>query len=270
MRSRIVLLVALTALVIGVFGLVDLLKKPQEEKTEKVMAVVDEKHVTVWKAVGFIPKGTSIKTNQVIKTQLSFSSALQFGLKEDTTIDFDPSTLTNTSINQGAIVMPEYQTSRSEPGYIDLLITEGMTLYPLKVSNHNLINDYIRPGAFIDVLTVSSPNINLAENADRPKRFKGVKSSIFLKDIKVLNVGDGSSDISIRTPNKQKDMTTIIIEVHPDDLAKLALAQRTMHIEIYRSQIYTKPAHAEVRNIMDNYIGVEEFRGNSRNSGEAM
>ncbi len=59
-----------------------------------------------------------------------------------------------------------------KPGYIDLLVTEGMTLYPLKVSDKNLINDYIRPGLFIDVLTVSSPNANLAGNIDKPKRFR--------------------------------------------------------------------------------------------------
>ncbi|MCW8344692.1 RcpC/CpaB family pilus assembly protein [Vibrio sp. ZSDZ65] len=275
MRSRIVLLIAFVALIVGVVGLVDLMKKAPEqvETSEPVIEVVEERHVTVWKAVEPILKGSPISTDLVRKTQLPLSDALKFGIKNDTKVDFDPSTLTNTDIHQGAIVMAEYQTNRSQPGYIDLLITDGMTLYPLQVSDKNLINDYIRPGAYIDVLTVSSPNVNLAANADKPKHFKGVKASMFLKHVKVLNVGDDSGDsdvVSARAPVKEKGLTTIVIEVHPDDLARLALAQRTMHIEIYRSQTYQKPTYAEVRTIMDNYVGVEEFRGNVSNPREAM
>ncbi|MCL9774879.1 RcpC/CpaB family pilus assembly protein [Vibrio methylphosphonaticus] len=274
MRSRIVLLIASIALIIGVVGLVDLMKKaPVQVKTnEPVINVAEERHVTVWKAINPIVKGKPISIELVKKTQLPLSEALKFGIKNDTKVDFDPSTLTNTDIHQGAIIMPEYQTSRTQPGYIDLLITNGMTLYPLQVSDKNLINDYIRPGGYVDVLTVSSPNINLAANADKPKRFKGVKASMFLKHVKVLSVDDGddSDVISARASVKEKGMTTIVIEVHPDDLARLALAQRTMHIEIYRSQTYQKPTYAEVRSIMDNYVGVEEFRGNTANPREAM
>ncbi|MFA0439125.1 pilus assembly protein CpaB [Vibrio sp. 10N.286.49.C2] len=275
MRSRIVLLIALMALVVGVVGLVDLIKKaPEQVKlSEPVEEVIEERHVTVWKAVDPIVKGQPIAIELVKKTQLPLSEALKFGIKNDTKVDFNPSTLTNIDIHQGAIILPEYQTTRTQSGYIDLLITDGMTLYPLQVSDTNLINDYIRPGGYIDVLTVSSPNINLAANADKPKRFKGVKASMFLKHVKVLSVGDNGNDddvISARASVKEKGMTSVVIEVHPDDLARLALAQRTMHIEIYRSQTYQKPTYAEVRSIMDNYVGVEEFRGNTANPREAM
>ncbi|MGV2987180.1 Flp pilus assembly protein CpaB [Vibrio sp. E150_011] len=275
MRSKIVLLIAVVALVIGVVGLIDLVNQQpkQVNNTEPAQEVKEERYITVWKALTFIDKGTPIAVENVKKTQLPLSQALTLGLKEDSKVDFNPSTLTNIAINQGAVVMAEYQTKRSQPGYIDLLITEGMTLYPLQVNDRNIVKDYIRPGSFIDVLTVSSPNTNLAENAERPKHFAGVKASMFLKHIKVLNVGDdgeNSDVISTRTPNNQKGLTTIIIEVHPDDLARLALAQRTMHIEVYRSQHYQKPDYAEVRNVIDNYIGVEEFRGNDGNLRGAM
>ncbi len=63
------------------------------------------------------------------------------------------------------------------------------------------------------------------------------------------------------TSNASDDMATIIIEVDPDQISRLALAQRTMHIEVYRSQSYKQATHVEVRNIIDNFTGVEELRG---------
>jgi pilus assembly protein CpaB len=43
-----------------------------------------------------------------------------------------------------------------------------------------------------------------------------------------------------------------------------------MHIEVYRSQTYRQSTYVEVRNIMDNYVGIEEFRGKTAMPGEAL
>ncbi|CAE6956188.1 Pilus assembly protein CpaB [Vibrio sp. B1FIG11] len=274
MRSRLVLLVAIVALIVGALGVVDLFKsEPQSATTAELADNKEEKHVAVWTTTEAYEKGHAISAQGVIKRQLPLSEALTLGVREDAEISFSPSVLLNRGLNPGEVVLPEYQVASGQPGYIDLLVTEGMTLYPLEVSNKNLINDYIRPGSYIDVLTVSSPNDNLAGNMDKPKRFRGVKASMFLKHIKVLNIGDGegeNSSVTARAPSKEDGLTTVVIEVRPDDLAKLALAQRTMHIEIYRSQTYKQPEYAEVRNIIDNYTGIDELRGNVNNPREAL
>ncbi|MEZ9245069.1 Flp pilus assembly protein CpaB [Vibrio lentus] len=274
MRSRLVLLVAIAALIVGALGVVDLLKsEPQPTTTAEVVEEKNEEHVAVWMTTEPYEKGRAIDAQGVVKQQLPLSEALTLGVREDAQISFSPSILLNRSLNAGEVVLPEYQVTPGQPGYIDLLITEGMTLYPLKVSDKNLINDYIRPGTSIDILTVSSPNDNLAGNIDKPKRFRGVKASMFLKNVKVLNIGNdatGDSSITARAPSKEDGLTTVVIEVSPDELPKLALAQRTMHIEIYRSQTYTQPEFAEVRNIIDNYTGISELRGNENNPREAL
>ncbi|MEZ8110671.1 Flp pilus assembly protein CpaB [Vibrio splendidus] len=274
MRSRLVLLVAIAALIVGALGVVDLFKgEPQSTTTAEVVEEKNEEHVAVWMTTKPYEKGRAIDAQGVVKQQLPLSEALTLGVREDAQISFSPSILLNRSLNAGEVVLPEYQVTPSQPGYIDLLVTEGMTLYPLKVSDKNLINDYIRPGTSIDILTVSSPNDNLAGNIDKPKRFRGVKASMFLKNVKVLNIGNdatGDSSITARAPSKEDGLTTVVIEVSPDELPKLALAQRTMHIEIYRSQTYTQPEFAEVRNIIDNYTGIAELRGNESNPREAL
>ena len=274
MRSRLVLLVAIVALIVGALGVIDLFKSdPQPIATAAVVENTNEEYVAVWMTTEAYEKGHAISAQGVVKQQLPLNEALALGVREDAQISFSPSILLNRSLDLGDIVLPEYQVSPGQPGYIDLLVTEGMTLYPLEVSDQNLINDYIRPGSFIDILTVSSPNDNLAQNIDKPKRFKGVKASMFLKHVKVLNIGDdakGDSSVTARSPSKENGLTTVVIEVKPDDLAKLALAQRTMHIEIYRSQTYNKPEYAEVRNVIDNYTGIEELRGNVIDRREAL
>ncbi|RIH72031.1 Flp pilus assembly protein CpaB [Vibrio splendidus] len=274
MRSRLVLLVAIAALIVGALGVVDLFKsEPQSTTTAEVVEEKNEEHVAVWMTTEPYEKGRAIDAQGVVKQQLPLSEALTLGVREDAQISFSPSILLNRSLNAGEVVLPEYQVTPGQSGYIDLLVTEGMTLYPLKVSDKNLINDYIRPGTSIDILTVSSPNDNLAGIIDKPKRFRGVKASMFLKNVKVLNIGNdatGDSSITARAPSKEDGLTTVVIEVSPDELPKLALAQRTMHIEIYRSQTYTQPEYAEVRNIIDNYTGIAELRGNENNPREAL
>ncbi|WP_052878296.1 Flp pilus assembly protein CpaB [Vibrio coralliirubri] len=274
MRSRLVLLVAIAALIVGALGVIDLFKsEPKPSTTAEVAEEKSEEYVSVWMTTEPYEKGLPLDAQGVVKQQLPLSKALTLGVREDAQISFSPSILLNRNLNAGEVVLPEYQLTPGQPGYIDLLVTDGMTLYPLKVSDKNLINDYIRPGSFIDVLTVSSPNANLAGNIDKPKRFRGVKASMFLKNVKVLNIGNdetGDSSVTARAPSKEDGLTTVVIEVSPDELPKLALAQRTMHIEIYRSQTYTQPEFAEVRNIIDNYTGIAELRGNENNPREAL
>lgn len=278
MRTLLIICVGIVALIVGGLGIADLLNnKPQTTVIREVVKEKDE-YVAVWITTKTFEKGDEITSDGLVKQQLPLNEALSLGIREDTTIKFSSSVLLNRGLDKGEIVLPDYLVAPEQPGYIDLLVSEGMTLYPLKVSSRNLINDYIRPGTLIDILTVSSPNENLAENIDKPKGFRGVEASMLLKRIKVLNVGssgegsDGSENsyVSAQAPSEEDGMITVVIEVDPNELARLALAQRTMHIEIYRSQTYTRSESAEVRNVIDNYTGIEELRGNVKNRSGAL
>ncbi|GAL31486.1 Flp pilus assembly protein RcpC/CpaB [Vibrio variabilis] len=200
---------------------------------------------------------------------MELTQALDEGVRSDVELDFNPSTLFNTDLKVGELVMPQHLTKESDPGYIDLLVTDGMTLYPLIVSNKNLISDFIRPGEYIDILTVSSPNSNLSGAREKPIRFRGVTASLFLQNVKVLNLGKTDDKDKVRAvAGKNEDgFTTIIIEIPPTEVARLALAQRTMHLEVYRSREYTEPVYADVSNVMDNYFGIQEMRGSSSRDG---
>ncbi|MCG9543714.1 Flp pilus assembly protein CpaB [Vibrio sp. Isolate33] len=273
MRSRIVLFIALLAFGFGCYGLIDMITQTQQASptTADQPAPVTKQFVAVWSLNRSLSRGEPISTSDVTKQQLVLKDALSYGIKEDTVIDFSPSTLLNRDLNKGEIILPEYQTPQGGAGYIDLLISEDMTIYPLQVSATNLVEDYIRPGVFVDVLTVSSPSSNLADNADHPSEFHGVKASLFLKHVKVLAIDyidpeSKTSSAKVIKPSQEAKAgySTVVIEIHPEQLANIALAQRTMHMEVYRSQTYKKPVYAEVRNVITNYTGIEEYRGTNK------
>ncbi len=117
MRSRLVLLVAIVALIVGALGVVDLFKsQPQPEAVAEVVDNKDEQHVAVWMTTEAYEKGHAISAQGVIKQQLPLSEALTLGVREDAQISFSPSVLLNRSLNPGDVVLPEYQVSPGQPG----------------------------------------------------------------------------------------------------------------------------------------------------------
>lgn len=277
MRIFVIISIFSLALIFGIVGLVDVLdSKGGSDNTQITKLVLEkEEYVTVWKSKYRLEVGDSVTPGILQKLEIPLTEALEFGIKKDIKLDFSPTTLLNTEVSSNQVVLPEYQVKPGTPGYIDLLVTKGMALYPLKLSNSQLINDYIRPGVNIDILSVSSPRLNLADRTDKPSVFKGAKASILLTGVKVLSVSGLSEDknidtITTQSTSKDGDYTTVVIEVAPDNLASLALAQRTTHIEIIRSQSYQTPAYAEVRDVIDNYTGIEELRGNETKPKEVL
>lgn len=268
MSSKVIFIVAFLAIVSGIYGVYDALNS--KPVTESVVEIIEEqpvRYITLWRAREHVPKGKPLTADAVSREQVPLEQAVQLGVKEDVQLDFDPATLVNTVLEPGQLVFPEHQTRQDQPGYIDLLVRDGMTLYPLQVTTKNLINDFIRPGDFIDILTVSSPAVNLSSQTEKLNRFQGVKASLFLKKVRVMNIGGealSNNAVSAQAALETDGMTTVVIEVPPTELARLSLAQRTMHIEVYRSHDYANPLKAEVRDVIDNYPGVEELRGSGK------
>ncbi|MGR5501285.1 Flp pilus assembly protein CpaB [Vibrio sp. DNB22_10_4] len=275
MRSRIIVFVALLAILVGGYGVYDSLTNTKDgspvisQQPEAQPKSESPEYITVWRLEQATERGMPISSNLVKREQMELTQALDEGVRSDVELDFSPSTLFNSDLAAGQLVMPQHLTKENDPGYIDLLVSDGMTLYPLVVSNKNLISDFIRPGEYIDILTVSSPSSNLSGAIEKPIRFRGVTASLFLKNVKVLNMGSVDEKEKIRPVAGKNDegFTTIIIEIPPTEVARLALAQRTMHLEVYRSREYVEPVYADVSNVIDNYFGIQEMRGSSSRAG---
>lgn len=147
-----------------------------------------------------------------------------------------------------------------------------MILYPLPISTINLINNYIRPGDMIDIISVSSPLTNLADTGARITQFQGVKARTIKRGVRVLAFEQNPVDskeqskqsgnsLSPRVSASGNSKTTVVIEIEPNFVSRLSLAQRTMHLEIYRSQSTGEIPPANMSDVIENYQGIRELRG---------
>lgn len=275
MNSKIIFVVAFLAIVSGIYGVVDILflttEKAETQEALLDTVVKEERYITLWRAKQPLLKGVSLTSAMVIREQVPLNEALTWGVKQDVTLDFQPSTLMNTQVNLGELVFIDYQTRKDQAGYLDLLIMDGMTLYPLTISSKNLISGYIKPGDSIDIMAISSPVTNLSNTTSELEEFQGVSASLLLDKVRVMSVN--KSDSEVINPQMSSDGSselTIVIEVKPDDLGRLALAQRTMYLEIVRSQVYQHRPYADVSDIVPNYNGVIELRGSNSSSVEGI
>lgn len=274
MNGKKVFVIALMAVISGVYGVIDILRPAVSEATANLPQAPALQYVTLWRSNTDLAKGMAITPAQVVREQVELQEAAALGFKSDVKLDFSPTVLLNSPIKKGEWIWEEYQTKPGEPGYIDLMITEGMTLFPLQVSAKNLITNFIHPGDYVDILSISSPKINLATVKEVLPYFAGTEATIFLHHVKVMSIASGSKQIFSKNDigenvnaqhavnNEQK--MTVVLEVKPSDIARLSLAQRAMHIEMYRSYEYQSPLHADLRSIINNYTDVEELRGSSK------
>lgn len=267
MNSRVIFIIAFMAVITGIYGVADTLLNTTESTTSVAerSEQAEEVYVTLWRAKKELHKGEALLAEAVAREQVTLTEALPLGIKSDIELNFKPTTLMNTSVKAGELVFSEYQTAKDQPGYLDLLITEGMTLYPLTISSKNLIAGYIKPGDNIDIMALSSPKTNLSNATNQLAKFDGVKVTLFLSNVRVMSVAKGDSEaIKPRVSSQGDTESTIVLEVKPEDLAKLALAQRTMYLEIVRSQHYKRQPEANVSNVVPNYYGIVELRGDEK------
>ncbi|PSW18345.1 pilus assembly protein CpaB [Photobacterium sanctipauli] len=265
MNSRLIFFVAFFAILTGIYGLVDtfILANEPTPPTLEPVASVTENTITAWRANTALKRGAQLDKTTVSRVQLSQQEANSLGVTSEVELKFDTTTLLNRDIAAGEWVFPHDQTSAGETGYFDLITTEGMMLYPLTVANRNLIKHYIQPGDFIDLLAISSSEVNLTNKDVELDDFTGIKAHLLLRQVKVIALSDAKqSSVQAKVNYDNENQSTIVIEIEPEHIATLSLAQRTLYIEAYPSHDYPQPPEAMVQDIIDNYIGVKELRGN--------
>lgn len=269
----------------GLFAIFDGISSRAQANAELKVAIEapeQEKMITAWRAKQNIKRGDYITKALFMRVPMAESDAMQLGISGDVTLNIQNDTLANQDIKQSTWVLPEHMSNPEDAGYLDLLATEGMILYPITISTKNLINNYIRPGDYIDIVSVSSPSSNLSDPKTEIKNFQGIKAKTIKRAVKVLAfeqdpIDDVQKQASNQMPTQSSTttkasisprvaasgalQTTVVIEIEPEFISKLSLAQRTMHLEIYRSHQHTEIPTASVGDVIENYQGIRELRG---------
>ncbi|MPW35374.1 RcpC/CpaB family pilus assembly protein [Vibrio sp. B1Z05] len=276
MNSRLVFILSFLFVAFGLFAVMQNVNARAEAsaKKEALEKVEEKKEIkfVLWRNKQELTRGEIIPPNGVERVVLPEAEANSLGVNRDVELHLVKDSRANQPITSGAYVFPEMLTAPDQPGYLDLLASEGMILYPLPISTINLINNYIRPGDMIDIISVSSPLTNLADTGARITQFQGVKARTIKRGVRVLAFEQKPVDpkeqptksgnsLSPRVSASGNSKTTVVIEIEPDFVSRLSLAQRTMHLEIYRSQSTGEIPPANMSDVIENYQGIRELCG---------
>ncbi|MEZ8989083.1 Flp pilus assembly protein CpaB [Vibrio breoganii] len=276
MNSRFIFILSFIFVAFGLFAVMQNVNARAEANAKKqVQAQVEEKKeikFVLWRSKQELSRGEVATNNKLERVVLPELEANALGVNSDVDVGLVQDSRANHNIPAGEYVFPEMFTSPDKAGYLDLLASEGAILYPLPISTINLINNYIRPGDMVDIISVSSPLTNLADTGARITQFQGVKARTIKRGVKVLafeqkpvdpndQQAQNGSTISARVSAQGNSKTTVIIEVEPEFVSKLSLAQRTMHLEIYRSLVSGEIPSANMSDVIENYQGIRELRG---------
>ncbi|GEA49586.1 hypothetical protein VIN01S_03900 [Vibrio inusitatus NBRC 102082] len=276
MSSRLIFIFSFIFVAFGLFAIMQNVNARAETNAKKqVQAQVEEKKeikFVLWRSKSELSRGEVVTNNKLERAVLPELEANALGVNSDINISLVEDSRANHNIPAGEYVFPEMFTSPEQAGYLDLLASEGKILYPLPISTMNLINNYIRPGDMVDIISVSSPLTNLADTGARITQFQGVKARTIKRGVKVLafeqkpvdpneQQNQSGNTISPRVSASGNSKTTVVIEVEPEFVSRLSLAQRTMHLEIYRSQITGEIPPANMSDVIENYQGIRELRG---------
>ncbi|WP_026957754.1 RcpC/CpaB family pilus assembly protein [Aliagarivorans taiwanensis] len=269
MNSKLVFFFALCSLLLGVFGLVGQL-------TSKSMASVDntdwqqlapeaeEIKVRLWRAKRGLGKGEVFELAMVEAVVLDREQANEAGFTEDVLLSPRVGGRLNQDIEEGDWVDQWQITQAGEKGFLSLITTPGKTLYPLNVSTRNQVKDYMNAGDYIDVIAIGSPQRNLSNDLAQIDQYQGVIATKLLSDALLVSITfgemQGSDADPINVANSDLE-ATLVIEVEPQDVGRLALAQRSMHIEAYPSDQGIMDNDVALRDVIKNYDGVIELRG---------
>ncbi|MEZ9666849.1 Flp pilus assembly protein CpaB [Vibrio breoganii] len=276
MNSRLIFILSFIFVAFGLFAVMQNVNARAEANAKKqVQAQVEEKKevkFVLWRSRQELSRGEVVTNNKLERVVLPELEANALGVNSDVNVSLVQDSRANHNIPAGEYVFAEMFTSPDQAGYLDLLASEGTILYPLPISTINLINNYIRPGDMVDIISVSSPLTNLADTGARITQFQGVKARTIKRGVRVLafeqkpvdpseQQAQSGSTISARVSAQGNSKTTVVIEVEPEFVSRLSLAQRTMHLEIYRSQVTGEIPSANMSDVIENYQGIRELRG---------
>jgi pilus assembly protein CpaB len=256
MNSKIVIVIAICAIGLGVYGLMS----PAPQKPVEPVVTAQEQKLKVFVASQNIAKGESITREKVAIEWLNAADANLKGIDKDLPLAFETVNLARNDIIQGRVIYPENVVTPESPEYLDFITTPGFVPFPLEVDASSVIGGVIHPGTLVDVLALASTQQNMAETAE-VTQFKGITLTPVLMSIKVLSVNSSVNTASAKDKS-DKNTSSLVLELTQKQVATLTIAKRIARLEVHKS-IGTpnkQELSADAGDVLDDYRAIKEFR----------
>lgn len=263
MRTKVIIAVAVLAILFGLYGLAGSLQAPTVV-ANAVSEIQKENTIKVWFVKQDVQPGELLQRNDIELKVIKESTANQMAIDQDVNIAFEKSAVYNREILSGSPIFPEDITSSQDMGFIDLVINPNRVPFAIKVDNSDIVGGVIDYGSNVDVLALASGGSKLSLNSNElsSPQFKSVSVSPVLTNIRVLQVQRRTLEPT-RSSSAIEEIH-LVLELTRKQVAKMTVAERIAEIEIHKSigRYKLSDLTADAGDVLADYKAVKEFRAN--------
>jgi pilus assembly protein CpaB len=276
MRSRLLMIVSLIILGIGLIGILALKATSASSKvsTQSVSEtpIVQEKTYLVWVAKSDLSVGQIITRQSLRLEKMPEAKALEFGIKQDTSMEFVDGMVAKRDILSAQPIYPEDISYPGQSGYVELIIEPGYVPVSISVPKTSVVGGGITEGSIIDLLVLTSSTQNLS---GRPKivDLGSVSLAPLFTGVKVLQVNlpkqqSGVTSKLSSSPNTEPTSAEIslVLQLTRKQVAKLTIAKTMAQLEVHLStgESLVSDLTADSGDILSDYKAVRELRSQSQ------
>lgn len=270
------MIVSLIILGIGLIGILVLKATSTSSTTSNQSAasapVVQEKTFLVWVAKKELSIGEPITRQALRLEKMSEAKALEFGIKQDTSMEFVDGMVAKREVSESQPIYPEDISYPGQSGYVELIIEPGYVPVSISVPKTSVVGGGITEGSTIDLLVLTSSTQNLS---GRPKivDLDSVSLAPLFTGIKVLQVNLPKQDPTVTSklsssPNTEATSSEIslVLQLTRKQVAKLTIAKTIAQLEVHLStgESLVSDLTADSGDILSDYKAVRELRSQSQ------
>lgn len=261
MRTKLILGIAVIAIVFGLYGLAGNLTTSKSPNA--IEEVRPAKLISVWQLSGDVYSADVLRPNQLKIIKLDEEQAASLGISEDMLFESPPGSIFRSDMTSGSVLFASDIVAPNSPEYLDLTLSEGYVPYPLKVSPDAVVGGVIRASSYIDILALTNPDdlVSVEVNSsDSVARGRAVSISPVLMGVKVLRVE--------HTVNEEAEEagvapdTHLILELDRKQVSILSVAKQISSLEVHKSvgNYAASELHADAGDVLPGFKSVIEYR----------
>lgn len=261
MKKIVLLIVAGTAILFGLYGLAGSLSAKPADNTAKE---IQEPTIHVWKFSRSAQIGQELERSDVELVNLPESQANRLGVSDDMTFNFEKGAVFLDAVKAGDVAFSEHWITPSQDGYVDVIIAPNRVPYAIKVQPEAIVGGVISHGSTVDVLALSLPTQFSLETAEtEANRKRNMFVTPVLTGVKVLQVNKNAVEATRSSPAITE--VNLILELTRKQVATLTVAKRISELEVHKSigQYQQSDLHADAGDVLSNFKSIVEFRADT-------
>ena len=193
--------------------------KTAHTQTQPAQATQQIKTVSIQTAARDILRGHALTAEDVGTTKV-VAPAPEGAIAENVDVTGH---VAETDIPAGQILMSTALGNDLTSAGLAALVPDGFRAYSIKVTEDDILGGFLKVGDHVDIYVTLPGNLFAQQQVAGEKTADRSRAALLLQNIQVLAVGQ-----KLSTPGAEADLgaRTIALAANPDQVARLALAQR--------------------------------------------